>query len=90
VPTAVIGAVTFGALSQASFDSDLAAAVGALPGGQALLFQPDSGDLAGETYLVVDQNGSTGYQSGQDLVIHLLNAGGIGTITTGNFELAVT
>ena len=63
--------VSGGALSQGSFDTDLAAALGAnqLHAGHAVLFAPTSGDYVGETFLVVDANGIAGYQAGQDLVI---------------------
>jgi hypothetical protein len=65
-------AVTKGALSLGSFDADLAAALGAaaLEAGHALFFTPDSGQLAGQTFLVVDANGEAGYQAGADYVIH--------------------
>jgi hypothetical protein len=65
--------VTSGSLSQESFDSDLAAALGAGQLGRhhAVLFTPTSGDFAGDTFLVVDANGIAGYQAGQDLVIAL-------------------
>jgi len=62
-------AVTAGALSSATFDSDLAAALGALGASQAVWFAPDTGDLAGQVFLVVDGNGQAGYQSGEDFVI---------------------
>jgi Ca2+-binding RTX toxin-like protein len=63
--------VSGGALTQGSFDADLAAALGAsqLHAGHAVLFAPTSGDYVGETFLVVDANGIAGYQAGQDLVI---------------------
>ena len=63
--------VSSGALTQGSFDADLAAALGAdqLHAGHAVLFAPTSGDYVGETFLVVDANGIAGYQAGQDLVI---------------------
>jgi Ca2+-binding RTX toxin-like protein len=91
-PTAVVGTVVTGSLSLATFDSDLAAAMNSttLPVDQAALFVPSGGDFAGETFLIVDENGNAGYQAGQDLVIHLLHAGSIGTLTTANFETTVT
>ena len=56
----------------ASFDADLALGVNAVLGaGQAMLFTPDQGDLAGRTFLVVDGNDTAGYQPGQDYVIAL-------------------
>jgi Ca2+-binding RTX toxin-like protein len=64
--------VSGGALGSASFDSQLAAAVdGVLQANDAVLFTPSSGDLAGRTFLVVDQNGSAGYQSGSDFVMQM-------------------
>jgi Ca2+-binding RTX toxin-like protein len=65
--------ITAGALSTASFDADLAAAIGAdeLAGQQAVLFTPDEGSLAGLTFLIVDANNSNGYQPGQDLVMQI-------------------
>ncbi|HEY2071724.1 MAG TPA: calcium-binding protein, partial [Rhizomicrobium sp.] len=75
-----------GALSTASFDSDLAAAIGAdqLAAHHALLFTATSGTLSGDTFLIVDENGTAGYQAGHDLVIQLENV--TGTLTTGNFS----
>jgi Ca2+-binding RTX toxin-like protein len=66
-------AVTHGALSQDSFDADLAAALGpnVLEAGHALFFTPDSGSLAGQHFLIVDANGQPGYQPGADYVIHI-------------------
>jgi hypothetical protein len=68
--------IATGALSTASFDSDLAAAVGATQLGvhHALVYTPDSGSLAGQSFLIVDANGVAGYQAGQDLVIHIDSA----------------
>ena len=58
-----------GALNAATFDADLAAAMsGVLTAGKAIFFDSDSGDQAGKTFLVVDQNGVAGYQAGQDFV----------------------
>jgi len=61
-------------LSRASFDADLGAAIGAaqLTPRNAVLFQPSAGDLAGQTFLVVDANGIAGYQSGGDYVVQLV------------------
>lgn len=61
-------AIAQGALSTASFGQDLAAVLGGLGGGQAVLFAPDSGDLAGKLFLIVDGNGTAGYQDGEDYV----------------------
>jgi peptidase M10/serralysin-like protein len=77
LPGAVSGfgaAVTAGALSTATFDSDLAAAVGNLGASQAIWFAPNAGDLAGRIFLVVDGNGKAGYQAGEDFVIAIAGA----------------
>ncbi len=63
-----------GNLSTATFNQDLAAAVGAaqLGAGQAVLFTATGGDLAGQTFLVVNGlNSAAGYQAGSDYVFHL-------------------
>jgi Ca2+-binding RTX toxin-like protein len=86
IPTkvkAIDAAIASGHLSAASFDSDLTAAVSHLGAYHALLFTPDAGSLAGQTFLVVDLNGHAGYQAGDDLVIHL--TGDTGTLTTADF-----
>ena len=74
--------ITTGTLDYgANFDAELQVALkGHLNAGDALLFTPDSGNLAGFTILVVDQNGHAGYQSGHDIVIQL---GGHNTDLTG-------
>lgn len=61
-------AIEGGSLSEASFDGDLAAALAGLGANQARWFAPDTGDLAGTIFLVVDGNGVAGYQAGQDYV----------------------
>jgi Ca2+-binding RTX toxin-like protein len=83
--TGVDAAVTTGALSTATFDADLAAAIGSsqLAVHHAVIFTPDSGTLAGDHFLVVDANGVAGYQAGQDLVIELTSSSS--TIATFNF-----
>ena len=73
-----------GNLSTASFDSDLTTALtGYLGAHRAIRFTPNGGTLSGQTFLVVDLNGTAGYQSGVDLVIHL--AGRTSTLATGGF-----
>jgi len=71
--TAIDSAVNGGALSYIAFDSDLSTALGSahLAAGHAVLFTPDSGELAGDTFLVVDANGQAGYQSQADFVFLL-------------------
>lgn len=85
--TGINATVASGQLSQNSFNSDLAAALGAaqLGANHAVLFTPTGGSLAGETFLVVDANGTAGYQAGQDMVFHMENNANIGSIDTGDF-----
>jgi hypothetical protein len=74
LPVTVTGfdpAIETGSLSEASFDEDLGAALGGLGAGRAIFFRPDSGDLAGVIFLVVDANGEEGYQAGEDFVFAL-------------------
>ena len=59
-----------GALSNASFDADLSAALGAgLSGDAGVFFTASEGDYAGFTFLVVNTDGVDGYQAGADLVV---------------------
>jgi Ca2+-binding RTX toxin-like protein len=84
---AIDTAITSGHLSGAHFDSDLAAAVNGsdLAANDAVLFTPDTGNLHGHTFLVVDENGIAGYQAGQDLVIDLTGGSNLNALSTGNF-----
>jgi hypothetical protein len=84
---AVNTAVTTGALSTASFDSDLAAAIGSGQLGvhDAVVFTPNSGTLAGDHFLVIDANGVAGYQAGADLVILLDTTSSLSGLSVGNF-----
>jgi len=76
-----------GTLSDASFDSDLAAAVdGArLGANHAVLFTARHGDHAGEMFLVIDANGTPGYQAGVDLVVRLDGAVHLGNLGVEDF-----
>ena len=47
------------------------------------LAQADAGDLAGQTFLVVDANGEAGYQAGADYVIQLIAPPA--SLVTGDF-----
>jgi len=89
LPGAVTGidaAISSGSLSSASIDSDLAAAIGSsqMASHHAVLFTPTSGDLAGQNFLIVDANGTAGYQAGQDFVIGL-HSGNLAGLNTGDF-----
>jgi Ca2+-binding RTX toxin-like protein len=65
--------VNSGTLNVATFDADLAARIGAgkLGANHAVLYKPSAGDLAGVMFLVVDLNGTAGYQAAADLVVRL-------------------
>jgi len=81
--SAIDVAIDTGRLRQgANFDPDLMAAIDAarLAAHHAVMFTPDSGSLAHRAFLIVDLNGVSGYQAGQDLVIHLENQSGAPTI----------
>jgi Ca2+-binding RTX toxin-like protein len=82
--TAIDTKVTSGSLSTSSFDGDLATALAGLGAHHAVLFKPNSGTLSGDTFLVVDLNGTAGYQSDHDLVIRLI--GSSGTLAAGCFH----
>jgi serralysin len=87
VVSAVAAPVTTGALNEGSFSADLVSAVGAghLPQNDVVIFTPDDGDLAGHTFLVVDGNGTAGYQAGVDMVIQIDNALHLDQLATSNF-----
>ncbi len=76
VVTGVDIAFTAGQLREGHFTKDLKNAVGGshLGTGHAVLFTPDSGDLAGHTYLVVDADGVAGYKADLDYVIEVTDA----------------
>ena len=73
--------VNAGALSDASFDADLASAVDAsLAANGAVLFTANSGGHSGETFLIVDADGNGSYQANLDFVIYLQSP--VGTAPT--------
>ncbi len=89
-PTVIDAEVAAGALSLATFATDLATAVSPaqLSAGGALLFSPTTGDYAGSSFLVVDANNVAGYQDGFDIVVRLqaptnLNQFGLSTFVSG-------
>lgn len=85
--TGINAAVTSGALSKATFDSDLAAKIGSahLSANHAVLFAPTTGDQAGKTFLIVDANGTAGYQANADLVIDVTHMAHAGSFGAANF-----
>jgi hypothetical protein len=79
--------VSGGTLSEESFDSDLAAAIGTdeLGADCAVLFKPDAGDFAGRLFLIIDGNAFEGYQAGEDLVVRLSGATNMNDFSIDNF-----
>jgi Ca2+-binding RTX toxin-like protein len=77
--------VSSGLLRTAHFDTDLATAIGATQLGahDAVLFAPTSGNLAGQLFIIIDQNGVAGYQAGQDLLIDITGATNLSHLQTG-------
>jgi Ca2+-binding RTX toxin-like protein len=85
-PVAIDPFVNTGSLTTANFDANLAADISAskLAGHHAVLFTPSSGDYGASTFLIVDENGTPGYQAGADLVIEV-NGSGFTGLTTSTF-----
>jgi hypothetical protein len=76
-PLAVDAMVASGTLSSGSFNTDVKNAVaGHLLANDAILFHATAGGLSGHTILVVDANGTAGYQSGADYVIDITGYSG--------------
>ncbi|MFN4014210.1 MAG: choice-of-anchor I family protein [Reyranella sp.] len=77
-----VATVSSGKLGIVNFDTDLASAMnGVLDADGAALFTPTTFALQGSTFMVIDQNGLAGYQSGGDLVLRLegpVNLGAFG------------
>ncbi len=85
---AVNAAVSSGMLRPGShFNADLAAAIGtaALKAHDAVLFTAGAGTLKGHTFLIVDANGTAGYQANSDYVIELRHAHNLGDLGAGTF-----
>jgi Ca2+-binding RTX toxin-like protein len=80
-----------GELNVSSFEADLAAAVGnnQMGANNAVLFTPDEGDLAGRIFLIIDQNGNSGYQAGKDHVVELSDAEHLNALGTEDFVPAI-
>ena len=90
LPVAVTGidpTIASGRLSEAQFNSDLTAeaSAAALLAHHAVLFTPDQGAHAGETFLIADANGIAGYQSNEDFVFRLDNPVNPGSLSTDRF-----
>jgi len=83
--TGVDATITTGTLSNATFSTDLSAWVdsGHLAAHHAVVFTPNAGNYSGHKFLIIDADGTAGYQSG-DMVIEL-NKPTSTTLTTGDF-----
>lgn len=86
------GTVSKGALNLATFDADIEAALGRhqMLAGGAALFHPKGGDLKGEWFLAIDDNGHAGYQAGEDVLIHFANPQDMASFSGFNFLFVVT
>jgi Ca2+-binding RTX toxin-like protein len=79
--------VVTGALSKATFNDDLKAAIGKqqLDIHHYVIFTPDAGDYAGQTFVIIEANDRKGYQKNADYVIRFDNPNfiedGIGLFT---------
>lgn len=49
-----------------------------------VLFTADSGTLSGHTFMIVDVNGTAGYQAGADLVVDITGYSGTPTVSDFN------
>ncbi len=86
-PIVIDAEVAGGALSLATFGTDLAAAVSPaqLSAGGALLFSPATGDYAGSSFLVIDANNTAGYQDGLDIVVRLQSPTNLNQLALSTF-----
>lgn len=92
LPVAVTGMdplVSTGQLRSGHVGTDLQSALGAtaLLSHHALLFTPDSGDLAGHTFLIVDADGKAGFKADKDFVFDLSDADNLNRLDLHNFLL---
>ncbi|HEY1709572.1 MAG TPA: bluetail domain-containing putative surface protein, partial [Rhizomicrobium sp.] len=85
--TGVDKMVKAGTLDKSSFNTDMQAMLPAtaLHAHHAVLVTPSTGDLAGHTFLVVDDNGVAGFQAGGDYVIELSQGVHLANLSVTNF-----
>lgn len=85
--TGVDHKITHGRLDTATFDADLEARVDAahLAAHHAVLFKPNHGDHASFQFLVIDLNGTAGFQTDADLIIRLVGASHLGDLGPEDF-----
>ena len=60
-----------GTVNAASLGADLEGGAGTLGIGQALVFTANAGDLSTSVFLLIDGNGTAGYQASGDFLIQL-------------------
>lgn len=81
--------ITSGRLDSSTFDTDIQNAVVSIANDHAVLFHPDSGDESGSgvAFLIVNIDGTPGYQAGSDLVMEIFStvAGELTGFGSGNF-----
>lgn len=94
VPNAVTGVdeivrTKLNGTSDANFNSNLEDAIGSqeLSGGHAVVLDVNQGDWSGQVFLIIDQNGSAGFQEGADIVINLVNSEHLGNFSADNFTI---
>jgi Ca2+-binding RTX toxin-like protein len=80
-------AIVTGRLDEPTYNADIAAAANSdtLQAHHAVFFTPDSGSDAGELYMIVDANGTAGYQAGADYVFEFDDGTNMGSFSTANF-----
>ena len=85
--TGIDATVATGSLSATTFNADMTADLGStqLTANHAVLFTPNAGTYAGDTFLAVDSNGQAGYTAGQDIVVELNGATNLGSLGSHNF-----
>lgn len=85
--TGIDATVASGEVRADHFARDVRAGVdaSALQGGHAVLFKPNTGDLAGHTFLIVDANGRAGFQTDKDYVFDITGALHLSHLDPDNF-----
>lgn len=79
-----VDATVSGNVSGGSEGNDLQAIAGSLGAGHAIRVNATGGSLSGHVFLLVDVNGSAGYQKNADYVIDITGISG-GALTVGDF-----
>jgi Ca2+-binding RTX toxin-like protein len=84
--TGVDATVATGKLRDTNFETDLAKAIkpNKLGVDHAVVFTPDTGNMAGRIFLVINADGAAGYQTG-DIVIEITGATNLGALDLADF-----